>query len=202
MSSRRRCAVRTVVERPQLPRVARFSPADLAGRLKLLSYRLAVNGRRSKRVVSRVFLAFGLGLLGLGFVTAVIAARMPAPNITAVRVDATARAALSTSACENGSALPVTFEWHGHSAVEANPAPDCGHDYVPGEHLTLFVASNSSSNVGPTSDWILKPDEHDPFDFIGPNGLRGFIWTIGAVSILAGSALLLMGWRRSRRLAV
>jgi hypothetical protein len=161
-----------------------------------------VNGGQSTGVISRLFVAFGLGMLGLGFVTAVIAARMPAPNITAVRVDATARAELSTSACENGSTLPVTFEWHGNSATEIDPSPDCGHDYLPGEHLTLFVASNSSSNVGPTSDWILKPDEHDPFDFIGPNGLPGFIGTIGAVSILAGSALLLMCWRRSRRLAV
>jgi hypothetical protein len=145
--------------------------------------------------------AFGLGLLSLGLATAVIAARMPDPNVTAVRVDATALAALSTSACENGAELPVTFEWHGNSATEADPAPDCGHDYLPGEHLTLFVASNSSSNVGPTSDWILNPDEHDPFDFIGPNGLPGFIGTIGAVSILAGSALLFIGWRRIRRLA-
>ena len=47
------------------------------------------------------------------------------------------------------------------------------------------------------ANWILNPDTYDPFDFIGPNGLRGFVATVGVFPL--GAATVWFGIERRAR---
>lgn len=138
-----------------------------------------------------------LALVGVAVALFMVAAIVPISNVTAVRVSATARSALSPSQCFAGDDLTVSFLWHGRT-VTARDAPSCERAYSVGDTMTAYVASNDASNVGRDANWILHPDTHDPFDFIGPNGLRSFVTTIG-VFALAGAAIWFGMERRARR---
>ena len=152
-----------------------------------------VNGNDRAAQVAR-YLLFAIGLIVL-----VVAALLPQSRIAAVPLAATARGDLTASACNDGGTLIVAFDWHGSPTTQIDYAPDCSRDYHLGDQLTVYAASNDPSNLGPTADWIRNPDEHDPFDFIGPNGLPGFIGTIGVVLILMTGLWQLISWRRHRR---
>jgi hypothetical protein len=138
-----------------------------------------------------------LALIGIAIGLFAVATVMPASHVTAVRVSATAHSALSTSQCLAGDDLVVSFVWHG-AMVTAWDAPNCDRAYSVGDAMTVYVASNDPSNVGPGANWILHPDTHDPFDFIGPNGLRSFVATL-AVFALAIAAVWFSVGRRARR---
>ena len=83
--------------------------------------------------------------------------------------------------------MKVAFQWRGRQVVA--DYPNCEHDYTQGEHVAIYVASNDATNIGPTQESILDPSTHNPFDFIGPNGLPGMLILFGVVAIVAGTAL-------------
>jgi len=142
-----------------------------------------------------------VGLLILATFFLVAAAVLHAAHVTAVRVVATAQSTLSTQDCSSGASLSVQFRWHGSAVSAQEQSPTCGSGGVmKGESVVVYVASNEPSNVGPDANWILNPDTHDPFEFIGPNGLRGFLTALGVLAI--GTAVVLhVGERRARRRA-
>jgi hypothetical protein len=86
--------------------------------------------------------------------------------------------------------MQVSFNWHGTKVVEAYDNVPCSRAYDVGDHLNAYVASNDPGNIQPSADWILHPDEYDPFDFIGPNGLPGFEILSGAFVGVLGLALI------------
>ena len=138
-------------------------------------------------------------LLAIAAVLLIVATLMPPTHVDAVRVAAMTRSALTSADCSAGKFLVVSFQWHGEATTHSDYAPDCGHDYLSGDPVTLYVASNDPTNIGPSADWILNPDTHDPFDFIGPNGLRGFIAMLGTVTLLAALVWYLASHRRRTR---
>jgi hypothetical protein len=141
-----------------------------------------------------------LALVGIAIGIFTVAVIMPESHVTAVRVSAAAQSALSTSECLAGNDLAVSFVWHG-TTVTARDAPKCDRAYSVGDATTVYVASNDPSNAGPGANWILHPDTHDPFDFIGPNGLRSFVATLGVFALAAGAIWFGVGRARRRHLA-
>jgi hypothetical protein len=140
-----------------------------------------------------------LGLLVIAAGLFIAAAVTPPSHVTAVRVSATAQSTLASRDCSAGKVLLVSFLWHGVTVTESDDSPSCGHDVVTGVPLTLYVASNDQTNVGPNANWILNPDTHDPFDFIGPNGLRSFIVTLGALPLIGALIWYLVSYQARRR---
>src|SRR5689334_2572583 len=118
------------------------------------------------RVARLLLLLLGLGLLTTGAVI------HPA-HVEAVRVNAIAQATLTPARCSSASGVPVTFLWHDTVVTAQLQSPNCAHGITAGKVLTVYVQSDEPTTVGPDANWILNPDTHDPFDFIGPNGLRG-----------------------------
>lgn len=142
------------------------------------------------------FARIGLLLLSAGFLVA--AALMSPTHVTAIRVAATAQSGLTTPECAAGKGLPVSFTWDGTRVTETDYAPNCDHDVVTGALVIVYAASNDPTDLGPNANWILHPDAHDPFDFIGPNGLRGVVATLGVV-LLVGALIWVLAERRARR---
>ena len=112
---------------------------------------------------------------------------------------ATAAKSVTAGDCEEGANLPVSFSWHGKTVSESEQLPHCPTGIPQGASVVVYVASNDPSNVGPNANWILNPDTHDPFDFIGPNGLRGFVATVGGLVLGAALISLLAAGRARRR---
>jgi hypothetical protein len=61
------------------------------------------------------------------------------------------------------------------------------------------VASNDPSNIGRTEQWILDPSTHDPFDFIGPNGMPGILAMLAVIATSVACGLAVKLFRRRRR---
>jgi hypothetical protein len=141
-----------------------------------------------------------LALVGIAIGLLTVAALMPASHVTAVGVSATAHSALSTSHCVAGDDLAVSFVWHGRM-VTARDAPNCDRSYSVGDAMTVYVASNDPSIVGLDANWILHPDTHDSFDFIGPNGLRSFLASLGVFALAGAAVWFGVERRRWRHLA-
>lgn len=120
--------------------------------------------------------------------------------MVAERTTATALHDLTAHDCSNAHPLKVSFQWRGHQVV-ADDQPDCGRDYLSGDQVTIFVASNAPSDIGPTEQWILDPSAHNPFDFIGPNGLPDFFMTLGLIATGVACTLMVKRFRRNRRQA-
>jgi len=129
----------------------------------------------------------------------IVAAMMSPTHVEAVRVSATARSVLTTKDCSAGKTLLVSFSWHGGNMTQPDAAPDCARDHRPGDPITVYIASNDPSNIGPDANWILNPDTHDPFDFIAPNGLRGFIAMLSAIPLVAALVWYMAAYRTHRR---
>lgn len=142
------------------------------------------------RAAAIIALASGAALVVLGIA-------MPRTHVTAVPVVARAVSPLALPACDKGHALEVAFGWHGAPTRQPYYS-DCSRGFASGDRLRVFAASDDPSNLGPTADWILRPDEHDPFDVIGPNGLRGFMIGSGVTLLLVGAAVLAGAFRSGR----
>lgn len=117
------------------------------------------------------------------------AVRSHPARVEAVAVSGRAVTALSSDACDRGRALKLRLRWHGKPVTAAYLDPPCNHSYRPGDLVNVFVASNDVENVGPDADWIMHPDEHDPFEFLGPNDLRPFVIVVGSVAAFLTVAL-------------
>jgi hypothetical protein len=143
-------------------------------------------------LVRRFFAALVIALLS-------IAILMPSPHVTAVKITATVETDLSEAQCEAGGSLTASFIWLGQPTTKALQSPDCATSYRVGQAVTAYAASNDASNLGPSSDWILNPDEHHRFDFMGPNGLPSFIGLLGGAIVMGGAVLCYFGWERPRR---
>ncbi|MCH6472531.1 hypothetical protein [Sinomonas terrae] len=97
----------------------------------------------------------------------------------------------------------MAFDWHGKEQSSSTPT-SCDQTYSAGETFQAFALSNDPSELGPTAEWILHPDEHDPFDFIGPNGLPTVLAIFSLPVLAAGVSLLIVGLvavRKRSRLA-
>ncbi len=127
-------------------------------------------------------------LVAVGIAAFVVASQLPSAYVTAVRVDAVARTDLTAAECANGHMLSVAFAWHGRQVTGEDELLRCTRDYHPGTRVAVFVASNDPSNIGPTADWILHPDEHP--------GLVAF-W--GVCAIVLAVVLWALDWRSRRR---
>lgn len=141
-------------------------------------------------------MGLGLVLAALGIALLAAASLIPSPNVTAVRLNARATATLTKAECDNGKLVEVSFIWQGAAKDELMDSPDCSRIYAVGDEVVAYAASNDPSNLGPTSDWILHPDEHNPFDFIGPNGMPDFIRFLGLSATVAG---LVVSYRALRQ---
>ncbi len=145
-----------------------------------------------------------VGLLAIGVVLLTTAAFMsPGMHVDALRTAATAKSELTTAECDHGTPLTVTFAWHGGYTTQYDYSLDCGRADHVGDPVTIYVASNDPSNIGPDANWILNPDTHDPFDVAGPGGnpVRDLATIVGSVALGAGLAWTLIeypGRRRSR----
>lgn len=135
--------------------------------------------------------------LGVGLLVLAVSAAQRQP-VVAVPTTAVVVHDLTSGDCSAGHQLDVTFRWADRLVNAAN-SPDCARDYVAGDRIKIFVASDDATDVGPTADWILDPSTQDPFDFIGPNGLPGFAATSGVVAIGVGCTSLFLNVRRNRR---
>ncbi|MCH6470354.1 hypothetical protein [Sinomonas terrae] len=125
------------------------------------------------------------------------------PQGTAVPVTVTALNRLTPDGCRNSQSLRVAFDWHGQR-TEQFYSTSCDQTYSAGETFQAFALSNDPSELGPTAEWILHPDEHDPFDFIGPNGLPTVLAIFSLPVLAAGVSLLIVGLvavRKRSRLA-
>jgi len=147
------------------------------------------------RVIQR-YLRLGLLLLAAG--TFIAAALMPTTHVTAVRVTATTQTALTAQQCSNGDTVSVSFPWQGKT-ITADDSPACGQDLSVGMPVTLYVASNNPSDIGPDANWILNPDTHNPFAAIGPNGMRSFIAWLGLAPLSAAVAWYVAAYQAKRR---
>ena len=125
-----------------------------------------------------MLLAIAVGLFALATV-------LPNWHITAVRVTATAQADLTSDQCNAGHTLPVSFVWNGSPTSRHDDAPDCKRSYRAGDQFVAYVDSTDPWNIGPTADWILNPDEHDPFDFLGNSSPRDLAVGIGTWLVIA-----------------
>jgi hypothetical protein len=143
------------------------------------------------------YVRLGLVLLAAG--TFIAAALMPSSLVTAVRVSATAQTVLTSQECADGMPLNVSFPWHGATLTETDPSSTCRNGVAVGDPVTVYVQSNEPTNVGPDANWILHPDTHNPFDFIGPNDFRSFIATMGLLPLGAAFFLYLDEFRARRR---
>jgi hypothetical protein len=139
-----------------------------------------------------------LGLLVLAGGIFIAAALMPTTHVAAVRVTATAQTVLTDQQCSNGDTVSVSFPWHGKT-MNADVSPACGQDLSVGMPVTIYVASNNPSNIGPDANWILNPDTHNPFAAIGPNGLRSFIAWLGLAPLSAALAWYVTAHQARRR---
>ena len=124
------------------------------------------------------------------------------PRVTVFPTRAVVAEPLSDAACNRGQPLVITIEWRGRPVRTEDDGPACNGDYLPGQRLTVYVGSDGPFDVGPDANWILNPDTHDPFEFLGgPNDIHGslYFWGVilltGGVSI--GSAVAL--WARRNR---
>ena len=138
-------------------------------------------------------------LVAVGIAAFVVASQLPSAYVTAVRVDAVARTDLTAAECANGHMLSVAFAWHGRQVTGEDELLRCTRDYHPGTRVAVFVASNDPSNIGPTADWILHPDEHDPFSVFGPNDGPGLVAFWGVCAIVLAVVLWALDWRSRRR---
>jgi hypothetical protein len=152
--------------------------------------------RRYRRNRGLVVLGSLLLILGIGVIAVAALARWP--TVTAIRTDATVQSALSKTACENGSYLKIAFLWHGRTVTEDDQSRPCPHDYLPGGHLVVYVASNSPTDPGADPQWVLDPSTHNPFDFIGPNGLPTMIELFGGSCVVAGIFVVVLSADRRR----
>jgi hypothetical protein len=138
----------------------------------------------------------GLLLAVVGISLLCVAIAMPAPHVTAVRVTAVVQTGGAPIPCEAGRSIKVSFDWAGQRVTESLDLPKCSRIYQPGQQVALYAASNDPSNLGTTSDWILNPDEHDPFAFIGPNDLPTFVGLAGAAVLFGGGIISYFAWQR------
>ena len=138
-----------------------------------------------------LMLAAGIAL----FVLAGFASRRPA--VTAARTTAIALQDLTSHDCNRAHVLKVSFRSQGRQVV-ADDQPDCGRGYVTGDQITIYVSSANPLIIGPTEEWILDPSTHDPFDFVGPNGMPSFLTMLGVVATGVACTLTIMRVMRSR----
>ena len=117
--------------------------------------------------------------------------------MSAARTTAIALHDLTSDDCNRAHILKVSFRWEGRQVV-ADDQPDCGLDYVTGEQITIYVSSANPANIGPTEEWILDPSTHNPFDFIGPNGMPSFLTMLGVVATGIACTLTIVRVLRSR----
>lgn len=161
--------------------------AECNGRLAAAAPTAPHDGRSEART-TRPRLVINCALVAIGAALWLVGALVHFPRITAVRVEATVLSSRTTTACnERDPPLRVSFGWHGRVLREDYYAQPCDRDYLPGEELVIYAASNDPTSTGPDSQWILDPAAHDPFDFIGPNGLPGFLELAGLMFILGGA---------------
>lgn len=147
--------------------------------------------RRSRlRIVSRVLLVIGASLFAASLI-------WPARPLTASEVQATVDANLSIPACSHGNPLQISVPWHGRIAVVSDDAPSCGQTYVAGDHVAVYVGSDSPSDVGPTAQWILEPDSHDPFT-IGDGNVQDIATGFGFWILVAGAVTWIVDRRRRK----
>jgi hypothetical protein len=146
----------------------------------------------------RLITGWVLTIVGLITVTTGIVVR-PAP-FSVTETTATVRMPLTVKECSAGQTLDINLMWHGQVVSVSDPDPDCRQPYEPGEQLALYVGSDSPSDVGPSAAWILQPDTHDPFDFIGPTQIRSTLIIDGTIfALVPGLACLLSRRRKLRR---
>ena len=104
---------------------------------------------------------------------------------------------LASDDCSRGHVLKVTFSSNGRQVV-ADDQTSCGRGYVAGQQVIIFVSSANPLIIGPTEEWILDPSTHDPFDFIGPNGMPDFLTMLGVIVTSVACILTLRQARRRR----
>ena len=147
--------------------------------------------RRSRlRIVSRVLLVIGASLIAASLI-------WPARPLTASKTQATVDANLSIPACSHGAPLQISVPWHGRIAVVSDDAPSCGRAYVAGDDVAVYVGSDSPSDVGPTAQWILEPDSHDPFT-IGDGTVQDIATGFGFWILVAGAVTWIVDRRRRK----
>ena len=147
--------------------------------------------RRSRlRIVSRILLVIGAALIAASLI-------WPARPLTASEVQAIVDANLSIPACLHGSPLQISVPWHGRIAVVSDDAPSCGQEYVAGDQVVAYVGSDSPSDVGPTAQWILEPDSHDPFT-IGDGNVQDIATGFGFWILVAGAVTWIVDQRRRK----
>lgn len=105
--------------------------------------------------------------------------------VSAVAVTARVESTVNVN-CDSQPSVRVSFAWTGGRQVEDYYNAPCDRTYRKGEAIRAFVASNDPSNVAPGADWILSPDEHDPFTPFGPNAVGPMLVALGAVTTVAG----------------
>ncbi len=119
-------------------------------------------------------------------------------HVDAVETVARVARDLSVNECAAGRPVRVSFEWLGTSRSGDDQAT-CARDYRAGEPITIFVASNHPSNIGPTREWILEPSTHDPFEVGGPNDLPAFVALPGVGALVGAALVTVFGFRARRR---
>ena len=87
---------------------------------------------KRRPVAILLLLGAAIGLFG----TAGLASRRT--PVLAERTTATALHDLTAHAW-NGHQLEVSFQWEGRQVL-AHDQPDCGHDYLTGDLITIYVA--------------------------------------------------------------
>jgi hypothetical protein len=172
----------------------------IAGLLGLTAWLIAryIRGPRRRYRRNRRLVVLGCLLLVFGVSVITGTALAPWPTVTAIRTDATVQSVLSKAACKSGSYLKIAFLWHGKLVNEDDQSRPCSDDYLPGDHLVVYVASNTPRDPGADPQWILDPSTHNPFDFIGPNGLSTMIELFGGSCVIAGIFVIVLSADRRR----
>jgi hypothetical protein len=156
--------------------------------------------RRSKAWGRAIGVVAAFLVAGLGISSLVAAVVVHWPHVSTSPTTAVVAKPLSRVDCDKGHPLVINIVWHGRSVRTENDGPNCGADYLRGQRLTVYVGSDSPSDVGPDANWILNPDTHDPFAFLGgPNDIRGSLYSFGGILLIGGSLSVLMMVRWARK---
>lgn len=121
---------------------------------------------------------------------------LPNPHITAVPVEATVEPSPAGSACASQGAVDLSFPWQNRLVTGVQFLENDCETYRVGDHVVVYVESDDSTVVATQPSAILDPSTVNPFNFLGPNDLNGFLGFLGAVSLTGGAVVYLAEGRR------